>query len=330
MFSKFPALKGALCISLLLSAPAFAQAPAARGAGTYPDKPVRVVIGAVAGGLPDTVARVVGQEVSKRWGQQWVIDNKPGASGVLAADYVAKSAPDGYTVLLYDNTILSINPFLYAKLPYSEKDLVPASYTARAPLFLAVHPSVGVNTFPELVALAKAKPGQLSYGSSGIGSPHHLGMEYLNSALGLGIVHVPYKGSGQSVPAVVAGQVAMAFSAYPSLASYVRDGRIKLLGVNSAQRSQFSPQVPAVAETVPGFAFAGTIGIYVPRATPPAVLTKIGADVAEAVKVPDVVSRLGSLGIEAVGGSGEEWAAVLKADAERYSRVIKQAGIKAE
>jgi tripartite-type tricarboxylate transporter receptor subunit TctC len=325
MIRRLQVLFSLLCVSLLGSAPAHAQT-----AGAYPDKPVRVVIGAVPGGLPDTVARLIGQKLSERWGQPLVVENRPGANGVLAADYVAKAAPDGHTLLLYDNAILAINPFLYAKLPYSEKDLVTASFTARAPLFLAVHPSLGVNTFAELAALAKAKPGQLAYGTSGIGSPHHLGMEYLKSALGLDIVHVPYKGTGQSVPALVAGQVPMVFSAYPSLAPFVKDGRIKLLAVNSAQRSKLAPQVPAIAETVPGFDFAPTIGIYAPRGTPANVLAKVGADVGEAVKWPDVVSRLTNLGIEAVGASGEEWGAVLKADAERFSKVIRQAGIKAE
>jgi tripartite-type tricarboxylate transporter receptor subunit TctC len=305
------------------------QAQAQTGA-KYPDKPVRFVVGAVPGGLPDTVARLVAQKLSERWGQQAVVDNKAGANGVLAADFVAKAAPDGYTFLLYDNTILAINPHLYQKLPYSERDLVTASFTARAPLFLAVHQSAGVNTFQELVARAKAQPGSLSYGSSGIGSPHHLGMEYLKSALGLEITHIPFKGTGQSVPALVAGQVPMVFSAYPSLAAFAKEGRVKLIAVNSPQRSKLAPQVPAIAETVPGFDFAPTIGVYAPRGTPREVLAKIGADIADIVKMPDIAERMAALGIEPVGASGEEWAAVLKADGERFSRIIKQTGTKAE
>src|SRR6266513_5246596 len=195
----------------------FASAVFGQAARTYPDKPVRVVVGYSPGGLPDTIARLIGQKLSERWGQQFVVENKPGANGILGAEYVAKAAPDGYTLLMTDNSTHAINPFLYSKLPYdANRDLIPVSLTARAPLFLAVHPSVKVDSFRELVALMKAEPGKYSYGSSGIGSTHHLCMEYLKSSLNLQITHVPYKGTGQSVPAVVGGQGPMVFYGYPT------------------------------------------------------------------------------------------------------------------
>ena len=300
-------------------------------AQNYPDRPVRIVVGYSPGGLPDTVARIVAQKLGDRWGHTVVVENKPGANGSIAAEFVAKSAPDGYTLLVTDNSTTAINPFLYARIPYDpEKDLVPVSMVARAPLFLAVHPSVSANTFQELIALVKSRPGQLTYGSSGIGSTHHLCMEYLKSAMGLELTHVPYKGTGQSVPALIAGQVPMVFSAYPSLSAYARDGRVKLLAVNSLKRYAQTPNLPAIAETVPGFDFAPTIGIFAPRGTPREIVGRINASAAEAVKLADTVTRMTNLGIEPVASSPEEYAAALKGDAERYSRAVKLSGAKAE
>jgi tripartite-type tricarboxylate transporter receptor subunit TctC len=326
MSSVFRGLAHLLAAAMLLSA----QAVFAQGAKTYPDKPVRVIVGYSPGGLPDTIARIVGQRLSERWGQQFVVDNRPGANGILGAELVAKSAPDGYTLLMTDNSTTAINPYLYSKLPYSDKDLVPASFAARAPLFLAVHPSVPANSFEELIALIKASPGKYSYGSSGIGSTHHLCMEYLKSALSLDIVHVPYKGTGQSVPAVVAGQVQMVFSGYPTLAAHAKEGRVKLLAINSLKRSELAPSVPAIAETIPGFDFAPAFGLFAPAGTSHDIIVKIGADVTEVVKLPDVIERLKNLGIDPIGLSGDEWAPLLKADAERYSKAVKISGAKVD
>ena len=314
---------------VLLSQEVLAQGVAAVRA--YPDKPVHVIVGYSPGGLPDTVARLVAQKLGERWGRQVVVENKPGANSSIAAEFVAKAPPDGYTVLVTDNSTTAINPFLYAKLPYdAEKDLVPVSLAARAPLFLAVHTSMPANTFQELVELVKSKPGQFSYGSSGIGSTHHLCMEFLKSALGLVITHVPYKGTGQSVPAVVAGQVPMVFSAFPSLSGYAKDGRVKLLAVNSLKRSELAPNVPAIAEIVPGFDFAPTIGFFVPAGTPRSIVDRLSAEIAEVLKLPDMITRATGLGIEPVGSSPENYASSLRADAERYSRAVKISGAKAE
>jgi tripartite-type tricarboxylate transporter receptor subunit TctC len=312
------------CLGMMLHA----QAAVAQG---YPDKPVHVVVGYSPGGLPDTVARIVAQKLSEHWKRQVIVENKPGANSNIAADYVAKAAPDGYTLLVTDNSTTAINPFLYAKMPFdAEKDLVPVSMVARAPLFLAVHSSVPANTLQELVALVKSNPGQFTYGSSGIGSTHHLCMEYFKSALGLEITHVPYKGTGQSVPAVVSGQVPMVFSALPSLSAYAKDGRVKLLAANSLKRSAFAPNIPTISEIVPGFDFAPTVGIFAPKGTPREIVMKISADAIEAVRTADTVSRMSNVGIEAVGTSPEDYAASLKGDAERYSRAVKMSGAKAE
>jgi tripartite-type tricarboxylate transporter receptor subunit TctC len=311
---------------------AFGTAAFAQGAKSYPDKPVRVVVGYSPGGLPDTIARLIGQKLSERWGQQFVVENKPGANGILGAEFVANAAPDGYTLLMSDNSTHAIVPFLFAKLPYdADRDLIPVSLTARAPLFLAVHPSVKANSFQELIALIKASPpGKYSYGSSGIGSTHHLCMAYLAASLNLDMVHVPYKGTGQSVPALVGGQVPMVFSGYPTLAAHAKDGRVKLLAINSLKRSDLAPDVPAIAETIPGFDFAPTFGLFAPNGTPRDIIVKIGADVAQVVKLPDVIERMKNLGIDPLGIPGAEWAPLLKADAERYSKAVKISGAKVE
>jgi len=327
MHSIFPRL-----IRLLpLAAIAVAQAVFAQGAKTYPDKSVRVIVGYSPGGLPDTIARVIGQKLAERWGQQFVVENKPGANGILGAEFVAKAAPDGYTLLMTDNSTHAIIPFLFTKLPYdADRDLIPVSLTARAPLFLAVHPSVKANSFQELIVLIRAEPGKYSYGSSGIGSTHHLCMEYLKSSLNLDMTHVPYKGTGQSVPALVGGQVPMVFSGYPTLAAHAKDGRVKLLAINSLKRSALAPDVPAIAETIPGFDFAPTFGLFAPSGTPRDIIVKIGADVAQVVKLPDIIERMKNLGIEPLGVSGDDWAPMLRADAERYAKAVKISGAKVE
>jgi tripartite-type tricarboxylate transporter receptor subunit TctC len=314
----------------------FLHSQAVLGQGTsaaqsYPDKPVHFIVGYSPGGLPDTVARIVAQKLGERWKYQVIVENKPGANSNIAADFVAKSTGDGYTLLVTDNSTTAINPFLYSKMPFdAEKDLIPVVMVARAPLFLAVHSSVPANNLQELIALVKSKPGEFTYGSSGIGSTHHLCMEFLKSSLGLEITHVPYKGTGQSVPALVAGQVPMVFSAFPSLSAYAKDGRVKLLAANSLKRSTFAQNIPTISETVPGFDFAPTIGIFAPRGTPKELVNKISADAREVVKLADTVTRMVNLGIDAEGTTPEEYAASLKADAERYSRAVKLSGAKAD
>ncbi len=314
-----------------LAALFFTQTVFPQAAKNYPDKPVRVIVGYSPGGLPDTIARLIGQKLSESWGQQFIVENKPGANGILGAEIVAKAAPDGYTLLMTDNSTHAIIPFLFTKLPYdADRDLIPVSLTARAPLFLAVHPSVKADSFQELIALIKASPGKYSYGSSGIGSTHHLSMAYLAASLNLDMVHVPYKGTGQSVPALVGGQVPMVLSGYPTLAAHAKDGRVKLLAINSLKRSELAPDVPAIAETIPGFDFAPTFGLFAPGGTPREIIVKAGADVAQVVKLPDVVGRMKNLGIDPIGAAGAEWAVMLKADAERYSKAVKASGAKVE
>jgi len=331
MFESSSKVVTGLTVALAMNLAACLMAGSARAQSKYPEKTVRVYVGYPPGGLPDTIARMVGQKLGDQWGQQMIVENRPSANGILAAELTAKAAPDGYTLVITDSSTTAINPLIYAKLPYSVKDFAPVSLVARAPLFLAVHRSVAANSLTELLAMAKAQPGKLTYGSSGIGSIHHLSMEYLKSVLGLDIVHVPYKGTGQSVPALVGGQVPMVFSAYPSLASHARAGTVRLLAANSEKRSALAPDVPTIAEiAIPKYDFAPPIGLLAPAGTPRDVINRIAADIAAVVKQPDVAARMAGLGIDPVGGSAEDWAAQLRADTERYALAVKAAGLKAE
>jgi len=310
-----------------------AVAPASFAQGVaYPKQAVKVLVPYAPGGLPDTVARVVGQKLSDKWGQAVVIENRPGGNGVVSAQALMASPADGYTLLVTDMSMFVINPFIYAKLPYDpQKDFTAISLVARAPLFLAVHPSMPVKNFQEFVALAKARPGTLSYGSSGIGSIHHLTFESIKAALGIDVLHVPFKGTGQSVPAVVSNQVSAVFSAFPSLAGFTKEGKLKLIAVNSKERSSLAPDVATIAETsIPGFDFAPVIGVWGPAGMPAGVADKIAADVSEVLTDPAMKERLHVLGIDAVGLGPAAFTQQLAADRVRYEQAVKVAQAKAD
>ena len=298
----------------------------------YPNRPVKLIVPYSPGGLPDTVARVIGQALSDKWGQQVVVENKPGGNGVVAAPLIMSAAPDGYTLLVTDGSMFSINPYTYAKLPYDpQKDFTFISMVARAPLFLAVNPTFPANTFADFIKVVKANPGKYSYGSSGLGSAHHITMESLKAGLGLDIVHIPYKGTGQSIPALVSGDVAGVFSAMPSLTGFVKDGRLRLIAVNTEKRSSLAPDLPAVSEFgLPGFDFSPHIGFSGPPGLPAAIVQKISKDLSEIVKTPAMIERMTQLGIEPVGGTPEQYTAAHVADRERYGRAVKAAGMKPE
>ncbi len=313
----------ALCLATAL------QSAAAQG---FPAKPVRFIVPFSPGGLSDTVARLLGQELSVTWGQQVLVENRPGASGSIASELVAKAPADGYTLLFADPQHLAINPAMNTKLPYDPiRDFAPVTLAAYGPLFLVANSSVEANSLAELIRLAKAKPGQLNYGSAGSGSIHHLTMESLKAALGLDVVHVPYKGAAQAVPALVSGQVALTISALPSLAPHVKAGKAKILAVSSARRSALAPEVPTIAElAVPGFDFAGQIGIVAPAGTPREVIAKLNADIAAVLRQPAFVARMAGLGIDAVGNSPEAFAAIIRADVDKYARAVKVSGATAD
>ena len=313
-------------IAAMLSSLALIAGPAV--ADSYPSRTVTLIVPYSPGGLPDTVARLVGQKLSERWGQSVVIENKPGSNGVIAYQALAAKPADGYTLVVTDNSMFNINPYIYPNLPYdAERDFTHLSLVARAPLFLAMNPSMPMNDFGDFVRLVKANPGKYSYGSSGIGSIMHLCFETIRSTLGLDIVHVPYKGTGQAIPALVGNQVIAVWSAIPSIAGFAKEGKVRLIAVNSSKRSELAPQVATIAEThIPGFDFAPIIGISGMAGIPAGVVQKVGADVAEVLKDAAFVERLAVLGIEPVGGDGRAYAAQIAADRERFQRAAKISG----
>jgi tripartite-type tricarboxylate transporter receptor subunit TctC len=275
------------------------------------------------------VARIYAQRLGDRLGQPVVVDNKPGANGVVAAQAMAASPKDGYTFLVTDGSMFSINPSLYKTISYDYKrDFVPVSLAARAPLYLAVHPKTPANNLRELIALAKAKPGMLTYGSSGIGSTHHLSMEAFKAALSLDITHIPFKGTGQSVPALIGGQVDMLFSALPSLSGFVKAGQVRLIASNAGRRSSQEPNVPALAEVIPGFDFAPIIGVLASTGTPQAAMDRITAEMTWVAKQAETIQILSNAGIEAVGGSASDYARAIADENERLGKAVQTAGIK--
>jgi tripartite-type tricarboxylate transporter receptor subunit TctC len=303
-----------------------AQAPAG-----YPSKAIRFVVPYAAGGFPDTVARIVAQRLQDRIGQSVVVENRPGANGGVAASALLSSPADGYAFLVTDGSMFSINPKLYTKLTYDPtKDFVPVALVARASLFLAVHPKVPVATFREFVEYARARPGQVNYGSSGIGSTHQLTMEALKADLKIDMVHVPFKGTGQAVPALIGGQVDVLWSAYPSLAGFVKEGRVKLLANNASQRSSLAPDVPTVAETIPGFDFAPIVGVLAPVGTPKAMIDRIAAEIVAVAKLPEAQTQFGAAGIDVVAAGPDDYAKAIADENGRLAKAIQAAGLKAE
>jgi len=311
----------------------FAAQSGGATAQDYPAKSVRMVVPYAAGGLPDTMTRIMAQRLSETFGQQFIVENRAGAGGIAACELVAKSAADGYTLLVADVAQTAINPALYSKLPYDPiRDFAPVSIMGTSAQFLAAHPSVPANTLTELIALAKAKPGRLNYGSGGAGSLHHLSMEALKSALGLDIVHVPYKGTAQSIPALISGEVALAFSALPSLAGHLQAGRVKLLAVNTSKRSAQAPGVPTIAEIahIPDFDYPPEIGVLAPAGTPPVIISRLASGIARATRHPDTVQRFTALGIDPVGNTPEAYAAQIRIDIEKYAKAVKISGARAD
>ncbi len=320
-----------LACAALLALSAFGSVSIAQAQSAYPNKPIKFVVPYSAGGLPDTVARIFAQRLGDRLGQSVVVDNRPGANGLVAAQVLASSPQDGYTFLVTDGSMFSINPAIYKNIGYDYKrDFMPVSLAARAPLYLAVHPKVPANTLQEFIALAKAKPGTLNYGSSGIGSSHHLTMEAMKASLGLDLTHIPYKGSGQSVPALIGGQVEILFAAFPSLSGFVKAGQVKLLATNAAQRSSLAPNVPAIAEVIPGFDFAVIVGVLAAIGTPASAIERISAEMAQIAKMPDVIQILNNAGIDPIGSGPADYNKSILGENERLTKAIAAAGIKAE
>ena len=298
----------------------------------YPSKPVRIIVGFPPGQATDIVARLVAEKLTSRLGQSFIVDNKPGASGIIGTEITIKSPADGYTLLFSSSGPLAVNPGLYAKLPYDPiRDLQPISLAATVPLFLVVNPEIKATNVRELVALAKAEPGKLNYASGGSGVTNHLVMEMFRSVAGINVVHVPYKGGPPAVADLIGGQVAMMFETGLGVVPHIRSGKLRALGVGSAKRSLALPELPTVAEQgFPGFDGVAWIGWAGPAGMSRALAEKLSAETAAIVALPDVRDRLLSLGAEPASDTPEEFAAYIRAEIAKWSKVIKDSGAKVE
>ncbi|HEY6821226.1 MAG TPA: tripartite tricarboxylate transporter substrate binding protein [Burkholderiales bacterium] len=309
----------ALCLSGL----AFAQ--------SYPVKPPRLLVGFVPGGGVDQTARITTAKLSEIWGSPITVENRSGAGGTLAAELVARSPADGYTFVLCNIGSHGIAPSLYKKLGYDiAKDVTPVGLIGTTPNAMAVHPSVPATTVAEFIAYAKANPGKISYGSSGMGTSTHLGVELFKSMTGVDIVHVPYKGGAQSSADLVAGQIQLVITNLPEQVAYMKSGRTRGLGVSTVKRSPQFPDLPSISETVPGYEVTVWYGLCAPGGMPRPLLERISADLVRAVTSPDTKERLAAAGIEAAPTTPEEFSAFLKADVAKWAKVIKDANITAE
>lgn len=297
----------------------------------YPSKPIRMVVPFSAGGPIDILARLIAPRLSEAWGQQVVVENRVGASGMIGADAVAKAPADGHTVLV-NSSIHVIVPSLHAKVPYDAiRDFTPVTLITQSPLLLLVTPTLPVKNVKELVALARARPGELSFGSAGSGSSTHLSGELLKSVTGIKMIHVPYKGSGQALIDVMAGQVPMMFNSMTASMGFVKSGRLRVLAITSAQRYPQLPGVPTFAESgYKELTIGSWYAIWLPPKTPQPIVSKLNAEIGRILKLPDVRSRIVELGGEPVGNSPSEFDAYQKSELVRWATVVKESGAKVE
>ncbi len=316
-------------ILVLLALALIAAAAVAQGTA-YPAKPVRIVVPSSPGGGTDILARVLAQKLSESQGQQFVVENRPGAGQVIGIEAVARSAPDGYTLLMAASAIV-INEVLYAKPPYDTlRDFVPVTLGASLPNILVVHPALPVKSVRELIALAKARPGQLNYSSAGSGTSPHLSMELFRLMAGITLTHVPYKGTGPATVDLVAGQVQLSMPNVLTALPQIKGGKLRGLGVTSAKRATGLPDIPAIAETLPGYEAIQWYGLLAPAGTPREIVNKVQAETARILVLPEVKARLAADGADAVGNRPEEFAAYIRTEIAKWGKVAKAGGIKLE
>jgi tripartite-type tricarboxylate transporter receptor subunit TctC len=309
-----------LCIGMAAAVAAIAQA--------YPAKPVRMLAPEPGGGN-EVAGRLIARALSESFGQQFIVENRGGASGAIAGEILAKAPPDGYTVLYYGSTIWLL-PFLREKVPFDPiRDFAPVSLATTAPFFLFAHPSLPVRSVKELIALAKAKPGELNYGSAGSGAATHLSGELFNRAAGVNIVRVAYKGSGAAASALAAGEVQIMFGSASLGLAFAKAGRLKILGVASSKPSALAPEVPTISSSgLPGFEADAMSGMFAPAKTPPKIIQRLNQEIVRALERPDMKERFLAAAIEAIGSSPEQFAAILKADQAKWGKLIRELGIR--
>lgn len=298
----------------------------------YPSKPIRLIVPFTPGGTTDILARMVGQKLTEAVGVQVVIDNRPGAAGNIGAAIAAKSEPDGHTLLMGHIGTLAVNPWLYDKLPYDPiRDFAPITLVAMVPSMLVVHPSLPAKSVKELIAYAKARPGQLNYGSTGAGGTPYLAVEYLKLMAGVNIVEIRYKGAAPLTTDLMTGQISLTITGIPALLPHVKSGKLRALAVSSAKRSAAVPELPTIGEAgLPGYEATAWYGILAPAGTPAEIIAKLNAGINKGIRQPDVADRLAAEGAETAGGTPEEFAAFIKAETSRWGKVLKAAGVKAQ
>jgi tripartite-type tricarboxylate transporter receptor subunit TctC len=301
-------------------------------AQSFPSKPVRMVVTFPTGGAPDILARTISEKINPAWGQTVIVDNKPGAGGNIGAEFVARAAGDGYTLVMGTVGTHSINGALYAKMPYDMvKDFTPVTLIASTPNLLVVNNDVPAKNLTELIALAKAKPGQLTFGSPGIGTSVHVSGELFNSLAGVKTTHVPYKGRQMAIPDLLGGTITMMFDNMPSALPVVKEGKLRAIGVTSAKRSPSAPDVPTIAEQgLPGFEATSWFAVFAPANTPRPVVDQLHAEFVRIFNLPDVQTKLKTLGLEPLLGGPDELARVQQAEIVKWAKVVKDSGAKAE
>jgi tripartite-type tricarboxylate transporter receptor subunit TctC len=326
-FTQYSAIRAMAlaAVTTLAAIPAFAQ-----DAASYPNRPIRMIVPFAPGGGLDISARLIGHKLTEKWGQNVVVDSRPGAATIVGTEIASKAAPDGYTVLMITTTF-AINPGLYAKLPYDAgKDFAPVTQLNSQPNVVVVAPNFAGKSVKDLIAHAKAKPGELTFASPGAGSAPHLAAEMFQRAAGVSMIHVPYKGIPAAVTDVIGGRITMLFTTTISAAPHIKSGKMRAIAITSEKRQPSMSDVPTVGETLLGYQAEAFQGMVVPAGTPQAVVEKLSAEVTRIVKLPDVTQRFQIDGAESVGSTPAEFAAFLKAEMQKWSKVIKDAGVKAE
>jgi tripartite-type tricarboxylate transporter receptor subunit TctC len=302
-------------------------AAAASAAAPYPTKPIRVIVGFPPGGSTDVLTRLIGVRLGEALGQQIIVDNRPAAGGTMASELAAKANPDGYTLMMATVASHGINPSLYRKIGYDAvKDYAPITLIATYPLVLAMHPSVGVKSVKELIEAAKAKPGQLRYASSGNGSPGHLSGEIFKTLAKVDLIHVPYKGGAPANVAVLGGEAHLTFATMPGMIPHVRAGKAQALAVTTSKRSPAAPEIPAVAESLPGFDVSSWAGLVAPAGTPRNIVARLNAEVVKVITARELREILAKEGAEPVGSTPEQFAAFIRTEVEKWAKAVKQAG----
>ena len=316
----------------LLAAGVLALCSAQLHAQSYPSKPIRIIVPVAAGGIADYYSRVIGAKLGEAWGQPVLVENRPGGGGNIGSDIVAKSPADGYTMVMGFVGSHAVNPFLIKNMPYDpQRDFVPVAMAIEAEGMLAVHPSTPVRTVADLIALARAQPGKLSYASGGVGTSSHLAGELFKSMTGTDIVHIPYKGNAPAIADLIGGQTQLTFATMPTVIPHVRAGKLRGVAVIGSTRSAAAPELPTIAEAgVPGFSVNNWIGLFAPAGTPAEIVRKVNTEVMRIMRLPEVTRRMEVEGERFTPNSPEEFAQFVRSEVAKWGKVVKDAGLKAD